>query len=338
MEPGINSDLTGPFSTLWGLGLFAFNTGTGNITYAAGGAFAMNDGGASGTTTTLVGGQFSAILQNFSGSTRNVTNIYHGLFGVPSQRVFRGNQVVGTFADIYCAAPLPLDVFGGTITNAFGIYIEDMSGIGDTASYNILSKHTSFITPSSTVGGNLFQGHTAIGNYADVDNLTGSPGDSTNTYIQPATAVLGVNEFFHNPTNQELVGVPIYTGAKLTTGASNWIVDGIDCEPAINSDSTDAISQYYAFFSNPYNYGSGNIADFVANYCIAQHFGSGTVTALGGFRAVAQALGGNVTTLFGAESALRVDLGTVGNAYGLWVKSSYPQRRHHHQQLRPIRC
>jgi len=65
---------------------------------------------------------------------------------------------------------------GGMVNNNYGLRVRDQSGVvpftgvADTTCYNILSENYNYAGTLAHVGnGNLFQGHCAIGNFADVD-------------------------------------------------------------------------------------------------------------------------------------------------------------------------
>jgi hypothetical protein len=59
---------------------------------------------------------------------------------------------------------------GSSVDGLYGLYIVSTDGEGETFSYNIVSQDFNYVgTMGSTLGGNLFQGHSAFGTNSDVD-------------------------------------------------------------------------------------------------------------------------------------------------------------------------
>jgi hypothetical protein len=172
IEPTINSNSTGPLTNFYGIYAVTANYGSGAITnHFAAHANAGHLG--TGTVTNLFGGNFLATV---SGSTAIATN-------VAAVHVARNGKTSG-----------------GTITNNYGIYIADQSGIGTTTSENIHS-----FGAAST---NTFEGTVNAKGF----NLTST---STNVAIGNSAgntaAVTGTNN----------VTIGLSAGSSLTTGGSN---------------------------------------------------------------------------------------------------------------------
>jgi hypothetical protein len=295
LEPLVNSDSTGPVQSLSGAYIGPINYGPGNVTFLRGVEVAAIHAG-SGTVATAVAGTFGVALQ-----AGVVTDSIAGVF-------YNSKET-------------------GAATNTYGVYVYDHSGTGTSKSYNLVSLNAGYAgTMSSTAGGNLFQGHIAIGNYADVDGAVFAPGDPTNqfrytNYLAPLT----VSEYKTGDLSAGAgsVGIVNYSGYK-HTGTGSAYVYGMDSEPIINSDSTGPFGFIYGSYINPFNYGSGNIDGLTGIFIRTSHNGSGLVTDAWGIDVgvnLSHATG-DITNAYSVDAFMTVfGGGTITNSYELLART-----------------
>lgn len=309
-EMAISSESTGDFNSAYGMFNAFVNSGSGDIGFVQ-----------------MLAGTFSHLG---SGTVSDASGVYTYLSNNGPGDIITG-QV------IWADSPFAPNSF----TNLIGLRISDMSGFGTNNSYNILSEGTSFITPADTSGGNLFQGHAAVGNYADVNSAILAAGDPVNEFpIATYEAPLIINEFISKAfAAQELTaGLVVFPTFK-NTGANRALAFGSDREATISSESTGDFIQTVADYNFIANYGSGDIDAMYGTFYAPYHAGSGAVDfVICAYAAPAIFNNADVTHLIGFEAILEVDAGstaadatgfladtpigsgTITNVYGIDVK------------------
>jgi hypothetical protein len=283
-ESTINSDSTGPLSQAIGVFLAPVNFGSGTIEQYCG-VYSQPQTSGTGTITQMLGTY--SIPSTTGTPVTSMIGVRAGV-GISAAAVTDAIAVYAAPATYTGATVGSLTAFHADSSsifavpaNAYGLYIEEFSGKGTTASYNIVFANAGYLgTMASTTGGNLFQGHTAIGNYADVDLPTWAPGDPVNGAVYPRDCPLIINESVNRdisiaPGSRGLV---IWDSVK-HTGTTSGLVMDLDIQTTINSDSTGPLD-HTSISVQQWNYGSGDIGKFYGIDATTMHQGSGTVASL----------------------------------------------------------
>jgi hypothetical protein len=142
VEWTINSDSTGDVTYYDGLSFYLANYGSGDIAFMFGFVGQAVHAG-SGTVAELYGGSAEATPQ---GETTLAA-------GMRVLNRVNADSVVGDLFGYLAKTPETDGMF--TVTNNYGLYIEDQSGIGSATSYNILSE--------GATSNNVFEGTVTVG-------------------------------------------------------------------------------------------------------------------------------------------------------------------------------
>lgn len=180
-----NSDSTGPFLFLFGGFYEVTNFGSGNINSIFGQYNQVQSYASAGTITNMVGTLYDMFTS--SGYNNTVTNVYAALSlldmeqgtidtvnGFANTNGFFYNCTVGTYRGFYSKRPTVSGVIPPTITNAYGLFLDDHSGIGSTASENIHSSGAASL--------NIFEGAVYNGWYIEGTEVSAPSAPPANGY------------------------------------------------------------------------------------------------------------------------------------------------------------
>jgi len=296
VEPGINSDSTGPINSVNGAYFGPFNAGSGAVSSLYGFYFQPAQYG-NGLVNSMTGFYTNPYVDNTTAVSAAVFNLYGIQITPPT--------LVGT----------------PTVSNNYGIYIQDMAGIATTLNYNIYSDGVSTV--------NHFHGITEFGDYATSTNMTFAPGDPVNFSVIPLTDLnpnLVINKYYNGDySGSNIYSVIDYTGIK-HTGVGGVGVFAFDFEPTINSDSTGPISPFAGLYFAPSNFGTGLIDTLYGGYFAPSQIGAGTHTtdsiAVNTSYYIDDGGGSNtITNLYGVAITTPTLVGTptITNNYGIHI-------------------
>jgi hypothetical protein len=294
-EPVINTDSTGPWGYVYGAFLSPFNYGSGNIAGMYG-AFVGTQHRGSGAITDAWGIDAGVILNNATGS---ITTAY----GVDAYVTSAGGGNISTAYGVRSTSPFLSS--GGTITNTYGIYVEPTGG-GTAKAYNIVSANAGYLgTMASTVGGNLFQGSIAVGNYADIGKSVMGAGDPANqSVLAKVKTPIVSNSFLSGDLGPNYQAGAAFMPTFKHTGTGYAYANGVEAYPWISSESTGPWGQLIGYYALAFNYGHGPVDSIYGGMFQAGHFGPGaTCDHLFGFFGFPQCSVGPVTDVVGVGAA-----------------------------------
>jgi hypothetical protein len=189
------------------------------------------------------------------------------------------NLVAGGTIDTYVGYYCGNNNNAGTMTNFYGVYIDDGPGGTITNQWGIYVKSL----PSYFGSGIIDISKIAVGSHADLTNVTQSPGDATNAYTFAYPFTLGLNNFFSGDFGSlSSASLSLYAGYKHTGTTASYAINSIDAQPSVNSDSTGPINYFQAISAAPYNYGSGHITNLVGINLSPWAGGTGTIDVMAG--------------------------------------------------------
>lgn len=207
-------------------------------------------------------------------------------------------------------------IFGsptGTTTNLYGIYVEDQTGLSTDDNYNIYSEGE---------GGNLFQGHTAIGNIADVDDSTlldyvlgpsSYDGESALIVAEKYDGVL--DKDFYGGANTLVVLDPSADTTALFAAGNASIV--------IEEGNTSDFSLVLGNAGSAHHRGDGDISALVGQGALAENYGNGNLGGLlGSFNNSTNRGTGDIDNQVGSLIQILNDgSGIVDRSIGLAVRT-----------------
>lgn len=187
-------------------------------------------------------------------------------------------------------------------------------------SYSFVAKSPNYqTTMASTSGGALFQGHVAIGNYADVDVGLQWPGDgpAQDTY----NVALLVDDFVSGDLGSNNVAAQaIYTGIQNTgSGQANYTT--LMLKPNVVGANTGPFNSYQALWIDTSTGGSGAVANHWGIRLACNIGGTVNCTNLTGMEIILNNFANGQTTT--NSTALKIsgfnNFGTMTNVCGIQI-------------------
>jgi hypothetical protein len=304
-----------------------------NIDSVYGGYFYPTHAG-SGTVKQLTG-LSAGIYTDGSGTSTDAYGAYLGNYAASTSKIFN-NYVL--YVDSTGKAA------GATVTNNYGVYINDQSGAGSTNSYNLYSLGAN--------SKNYFQGNVGIGTTSpsqklDVwGNLQVGTSSTPTLFVNTATGNVGIGttgpaatldvNSINSKTSGSSMGLnilqtatPLADSSAWNTGINSYVnlngsvnytasAQAIGAEVDINT--TGSVYRAVGLFPYVYNVNASHVTSLrgIDSWLESD---TGTVDTMVGFFHRLGIYGGTVTNSYGTKIAnAEVDGGVLTNQYGIYIE------------------
>lgn len=181
------------------------------------------------------------------------------------------------------------------------------------ANYGFLLRDM-FSDGNASPDGFLNKTHAAIGNHAAIDTVTFAPSDPVHETIYADPCGLMITEHF---TGGDATCLQIYSSS---VGAGGF--QGVDCQPVVNSDSTEVTLTYVigGYFS-PTNYSNADVSNYFTGLEGSPvQSGAGTIDKFSGLIVSPNQTAGAIANFRGVWINPAKSGGTTTNLWGLAVE------------------